>query len=169
MSQESARPQPQRPKPVEDHIFDGKAMAVGLVVAAVIFSLAFLWRVKAIQGARRADIRDFEFSMAEPNQEEIKVPNPARDFLRVADPESLNGTASEERPDVHFSRVPSDTPVYSEVIEARNPGRSRPRTSRSSRSTSGTFSPAPPPRRRSWTTIRRRSPSPPSGRSTPFR
>ncbi|MGA2068446.1 MAG: hypothetical protein ABSG86_25965 [Thermoguttaceae bacterium] len=117
-----AVPGPRLRKPVEDRVFDGKSMAVGLLVALVIFSLAFLWRVKAVQTARRADIRDFEFSMAEPNQEEIKVPNPARDFLRVADPESLNLTAAEERPDVHFTRAANDTPVYTEVIQARSPG-----------------------------------------------
>jgi hypothetical protein len=106
---------------VEDRIFDPKALAIGLLVAALIFSVAFIWKIKTADSARRAEPREFEFSLAEPVQEEFKVPNPTRDFLRVAEPESLSTALVEERPNIHIARVPSDTPVYTEVIEARNP------------------------------------------------
>ena len=108
---------------VEDRIFDPKSTAIGLAVAALIFGVAFFFKVKTAENARRAEPREFEFSLAEPVHEEFKIPNPTRDFLRVAEPEAMSaGTVAEERPNIHITRAPSDTPVYSEVIEARNPG-----------------------------------------------
>lgn len=107
----------------QDTIFDARALAIGLAAALLIASIAFIWKLKAAtEPPKRAEIRQFQFSIAPPQVEEFKLREVTRDIIneKPANSLTLAPTLTEEKPNIHIAVNPSNVPVETEVVQAPN-------------------------------------------------
>lgn len=107
----------------DDTIFDARALGIGLAAALLIASIAFIWKLKAAtEPPKRAEIRQFQFSIAPPQVEEFKLREVTRDIIneKPANSLTLAPTLTEEKPNIHIAVNPSNVPVETEVVQAPN-------------------------------------------------
>ena len=104
---------------VENTVFDKRAMGVGLLVCALLFLLAVVWRFAAkTDSLKKAE--EFQFSVAEHVVEEFQLRDPVRDIVKERPDNLAEAVLTEEKPNIQITTAPRETPVVQEVIQSRN-------------------------------------------------
>jgi len=107
-----------------DAIFDKRAILVGLLVSLGFVAFMLLWKIAAANDQlRRPLIKEFEFTLAEPTHEEFRIKEPPRDIVHESatpDSTAMIPTVTEEKPEIHMTTVPRDTPVETQVVQSVN-------------------------------------------------
>jgi hypothetical protein len=110
---------------VSTNIFDARAMAVGVGVFLLICVGLLVWRIAArVDTTKRSEVVKFDFGLRDHQVEEsFKLSDPVRGIEKetfVDTPTAMN--IPEQKPKIHMtaSPVPSNIPVYREVISSPN-------------------------------------------------
>ncbi|MDD4890639.1 MAG: hypothetical protein PHU85_12010, partial [Phycisphaerae bacterium] len=109
--------------PVSDPIIDQRAMVAGAILFGLLIAGGVAWRLSA-PTQTVPKLREFEFSIAEPMAEKFELSEPRRQVF-VERPEQISSpqaTAikSDEMPDIHITRVPTEATSSDVVIQSRN-------------------------------------------------
>jgi hypothetical protein len=100
-------------------VFSPRAVLAGLLLFSALLSVAFIWRLTS-DSAGKEPLKEFEFTVDEPEPDEFELEDPMRDILREQPEEVVEEIEVEEKPDIHMTVVPEEVEVTEEVVETRN-------------------------------------------------
>jgi hypothetical protein len=100
-------------------VFSPRAVIGGLLLFAGLLSVAFIWKLTS-DSEGKEPLKEFEFTVDEPEPDEFELEDPMRDILREQPEEIVEEIEVEEKPDIHMTVVPEEVEVTEEVVETRN-------------------------------------------------
>lgn len=106
--------------PVDDAVFDKRAVAVGLLLCGLMAAGGMVWKFTT-KGQQLKRPEEFQFTVSEPPPEELKVTEPQRDIVKEK-MEQLQDTKEvlDESPNIQVSTNPVQIENQTPVIKSQN-------------------------------------------------